>query len=147
MTMRYLMIAKLNWVIMTYDDDGVVECYCYLSAIWLSGTPRYVRADCFEALAAEYIRLGRPLDHVQLTPEQVCEAVACHFSTGNMGASPVDIINSITGTASLDGAPLGDEVETPYDPGYHWTVQVQADGCWHLVAHMPDFQVSKFGIG
>ena len=110
-------------------------------------TPRYVRTECLEALAAEYARLGRPLDQVQLTPDQVCEAVACHFSTGNMNASPLDIINSIAGGHELDGMPLEDEAETPQDPGYHWTVQVQADGVWHLVAHMPDFQVSKFGIG
>lgn len=122
-----------------------------LIALGSAAALRYGRAECFEALAAEYARLGSPLDHVHLTPEQVCEAVACHFSSGNMGASPLDIINSIAASPGHPGAAgaLENPGEAPEDPGYgyHWTVQVQGDGCWHLVAHMPDFQVSKFEIG
>ena len=43
--------------------------------------PRWYKNEVLESVAAEYERLGRPLDHADLNPDHIVEFVGAHFSS------------------------------------------------------------------
>ena len=73
---------------------------------------RWYKSEVLESVAAEYERLGRPLDQADLNPDHIVEFVGAHFSVAPTSsfADPPRPPSSASGlpSASIDGQPLED---------------------------------------
>jgi hypothetical protein len=73
---------------------------------------RWYKSEVLESVAAEYERLGRPLDQADLNPDHIVEFVGAHFSVAPTSsfADPPRPPSSASGlpSTSIDGQPLED---------------------------------------
>ena len=98
-------------------------------ALW-----RWIKSEVLESLLAEYERLGRPLDHCDLSPEAVVDFVGAHFAQ-SAGASTMAPPRPPT-ASSLFEEPAEEEPVSTF-----FTVHNGFDGNWVLQGFGPDGSV------
>ena len=103
-------------------------------------TLRWYKSEVLESLAAEYERLGRPLDQTDLNPDVIVDFVGRHFSSGVTGSAfsdpprPPSAVDSIPPAAPAAGHADAGEVAIFY-------VLSNNNGTWQLQAYSLDGQL------